>query len=177
MLQETKLGQEELDKFSKILGAHNMDGEPTKGASGGLGVVWNLGIVSYDKLRRIFFWMCTRIKSTRCNLNFLLINIYGPNSIQDKRKVWIEISSLMDDFKNQNIIIGGDFNAVLRVNEKWGGITIESQTTKELQELMNKNKLMEIKSETRNYTQNNRCAGFIRITEMLDRFFLQRELD
>lgn len=127
-----------------------MDEEQENGVSRGLGVI------SYDKLRSSKFWMCSRIKSTISKLIFVVINIYGKNSIQVKRKVYIDISNFMEDFPNQNFIIGGNFNAVMSMSEKWGGITRESHTTMEFKEWVNKNEMMEIKFENDNYTWINR---------------------
>ena len=40
----------------------------------------------------------------------------------EKKLVWEEINVFMNDHKDSLILVGGDFNTILNLNEKVGGI-------------------------------------------------------
>lgn len=49
---------------------------------------------------------------------FDLINVYGPNNIEDLREVWNVLSDVFQIKKEKFFILGGDFNAILILTEK-----------------------------------------------------------
>lgn len=68
------------------------------------------------------------MRSIKNSLCFFLINIYGPISPIGKREVWAEVETFMTQNVDKNFILGGDFNGVLDLVEKNGGIQVESAT-------------------------------------------------
>ena len=62
--------------------------------------------------------MGARITSTKSNLQTIIVNVYGPSLPADKLIVWKEISDFIHSMPLVNIIIGGDFNAILSMEEK-----------------------------------------------------------
>ena len=55
-------------------------------------------------------------------LSFILINVYSPTSTQDKQKLWLDLTQIIQIHSDQYIILGGDFNAILKMTKKNGGI-------------------------------------------------------
>ncbi|GLJ32356.1 hypothetical protein SUGI_0651160 [Cryptomeria japonica] len=55
-------------------------------------------------------------------LELELWNIYGPTNSQEKAKLWEEIESFVSLNRNKKLIIGGDFNVILDLADKHGGI-------------------------------------------------------
>lgn len=56
------------------------------------------------------------------DVSFILINIYGPTSTNDKLKFWDKLSQLIQMQSSHQVILGGDFNAILNQEEKFGRI-------------------------------------------------------
>lgn len=67
--------------------------------------------------------MSISFRIIRRNLQFILINVYGPIQNIDKNVVWEEIEQYLGIVSNQICVIGGDFNAILDLKVKWGGIS------------------------------------------------------
>jgi exonuclease III len=121
LLQETKLNKEEGNKLSNKLKRWNLHMQESRGASGGLGLIWNPRKVLLKVISSSHYWISSYIKGITSNFQFILINVYGPTPNMDKKALWIEISSFMKDYNKELLIIGGDFNTILNLDEKSGG--------------------------------------------------------
>ena len=93
---------------------------PSNGASGGLVVLWNpLLIQGHIIFQHSNFQV---LKMENFDASFTLINVYGPNSSQDKLKIWDKLSHLIQMQNSHQVILGGDFNTILNQEEKVCGI-------------------------------------------------------
>ena len=90
------------------------------GASGGLGIIGNPQEVNLSILDKNSNWMSYKVTSLKSNVKFLLINIYGPIPSADKISVWREISTFLFNHPEMSVFIGGDFNAIMEKEEKFG---------------------------------------------------------
>lgn len=54
------------------------------------------------------------------NLRCFIVNIYSPCSMEGKGKLWDNLRMSKKGFGNEVWILAGDFNAVLKVNERKG---------------------------------------------------------
>lgn len=78
ILQETKLNKEERIKLENKLGSWKINLQESRGASGGLGMIWNPRKVTLNVLKSNNLQMSSKIKSIKTNLQLILIKIYGP---------------------------------------------------------------------------------------------------
>lgn len=78
ILQETKIDSSAGDSLGKHLGKYNWLGVPAIGASGGLGIIWDLSHISLDIIETKRSWIGFDIKCISNNLRCNLINVYGP---------------------------------------------------------------------------------------------------
>ena len=92
------------------------------GASSGLGFIWNPKKVDMHYLEHSCNWMCARVKSLKSDLKLILLNVYGPKSPIGKRDVWDELSPILLSYKDSHIVIGEDFNTIVSLDEKVGGL-------------------------------------------------------
>lgn len=175
LLQETKLNKEEETKLEKKIGSWNIKLHESRGASRGLGFIWNPSKVSLDILNSNKNWLSSRVKSIKTNLQFILVNIYGPTYNTDKKLLWDEITLFINNH-NKDLILLGDFNTILNIDEKYGGIQKSSQASKDFKYWCDSNNLIDILLNNGNYTWNNRRKDFSYIAEKLDRFFLKGEI-
>lgn len=103
----------------------------SKGASGGLAILWDPRKVIVTTLQKYDNWMTVDVNSLKSNLKFMLTNIYGPISNEEKRKVWQEVQTSLLSNNIATHILGGDFNTILDTKEKYGGSQFISQFQKD----------------------------------------------
>ena len=80
----------------------------------------------------------------------------------------------MKDHNNNLILLGGDFNTILNLDEKVGGVQQITQASKEFKIWCDSHKLIDIPLTNGNFTWNNRRKDFNYIVEKLDIFFRKR---
>ena len=76
MLQETKLNKDEDPRLEKKLRSWNFHLQESRGALGGLGIIWNLRKVILNIIKSRHSWISSKIKAIKSNLQYILINIY-----------------------------------------------------------------------------------------------------
>ena len=172
LIQETKLNKVEGAKFSKTMGLWDSIFIEAMGASGGLGIMWNSRKVNITYLVNNTNWMCVNIQSLKSDTKFILINVYGPNSIIGKKNVWDELNTVIAKHKDTPIILGGDFNTILSLDEKVGGNRHLSLASIEFKNWIDKLRMLEIPASNGIFTWNNRRKDNDYIAEKLDRFFI-----
>lgn len=97
------------------------------GLFGGLGILWKAAEVSVDVIYSSSNWMAAKAYDIELNCHLLIINIYGPIKTEDKASLWDFVLSFSRPHLKEKLIIGGDFNAILDISEKIGGVKIVSQ--------------------------------------------------
>ena len=55
---------------------------------------------------------------------FVLANIYAPNDVVQQATFFKKLSKQLEEFAQDTIVIGGDFNCALTSSDKKGGISI-----------------------------------------------------
>ncbi|XP_059067480.1 uncharacterized protein LOC131858298 [Cryptomeria japonica] len=116
-------------------------------------------------------WMSRRVTSLKNDLDFVIINGYGPILNEDKKRVWEEIEHFTGTL-NQLCILGGDFNAILHHHEKQGGLGKNSHASLDFADWIHHYGMIEINMVKEAFTWNNRRLGFSNIAEKLVRFFV-----
>ncbi|XP_059066356.1 uncharacterized protein LOC131857673 [Cryptomeria japonica] len=91
---------------------------------------------------------------------------------RDKARVWLELEAFLRIHLNEVCIIGGDFNAITKVEDKRGGSIKLPLAAVDFNHWINRNSLMEIQMTENAFTWNNRRIGLCNIAEKLDRFFI-----
>ena len=76
----------------------------------------------------------------------ILVNIYAPNDLNQQSKFFRFQHRQLQDFSQENIIIGGDFNCALSDKDKKGGNTVvqKASVIKEIKELCTSYSLVDI---------------------------------
>ena len=75
----------------------------------------------------------------------------------------------------QQIVVGGDFNALLDQSEKSGGIIPPTKTLRDFNAFVDNNNLMDVFPFNGIYTWTNKRAGFANIAVRLDRFLISKD--
>lgn len=176
MFQETKLGGIALESFGRKLKLWKWAGVEAEGAFGGLLILWKPQSVLVEVMHLSRHWMACKVRSLISNLSFNLINVYGPLLCLQKKLVWLELDGILQNFQQEPSILGGDFNAILRLEDKKGGFGKVLQSQKDFCSFVERNSLFEIPISNGNFTWTNRRKGFGSIAEKLDRFFFKGNL-
>ncbi|XP_057871826.2 uncharacterized protein LOC131078174 [Cryptomeria japonica] len=134
-------------------------------------MVWNLAKSEVTPISSHENWMACEIKGIGTDLWFPIFNVYGLMKTEDKLKVWKEITIQANMGGIDRAIIAGDFNALLDVDEKEGGLKKCSKFMEDFREFIEQNKLIDIIPKNGKFTRTNRRLNFSKISEILDWFF------
>ena len=171
ILQETKLN--ELDIIThhpEIWNKSEMEAMSSCGDSGGVCTLWdptNLLLVSTLKS---FHWIATKIFVKNLKYTSTIINIYMLNNYVKKKYCWKSLQDLKHTDYGTNCILGGDFNTVLKQDEKREGAVVREIHQEDFEDLLMQLNLFDVKPSKFKYTWNNKRAGLGHIEGRLDIF-------
>lgn len=132
--------------------------------------MWNPNRVEVESLIEKGNWMARLAKSINNETRFQVINVYGLVQTNKKRESWRDIDAFFNNNDFPHTIIGGDFNVILHLSEKKGGIQRELQAHTNFSNWVSRNNLLDIKRGNVIFTWNNKRKGFNNIAEKLDSF-------
>ncbi|GLJ46152.1 hypothetical protein SUGI_0972290 [Cryptomeria japonica] len=162
--------------FSRKFTQWQMEVVESIGALGGLGIMWKKNSVAFTCHTKMQNWMVGKVRALSLNLEFIIINVYGPIPTDKKRLVWQEIEYFLNNQDEKHIIIGGDFNTILYSTDKSSGVKTIRHPQRDFANWINNNNLLEIKTEMGFHTCNNVRKGFSNVAKTLDKFFLKGDL-
>jgi exonuclease III len=93
----------------------------SKGASGGLAILWNPATVILDQGLSTPCTITTHYRAIGSDKEGMITNAYGPQNNQDKDLFLQSLAYLGSLAEGKQWIIGGDFNMILTLEEKRGG--------------------------------------------------------
>ncbi|GLJ44304.1 hypothetical protein SUGI_0927260 [Cryptomeria japonica] len=105
------IDKDELDLQKKMLS--KITGAPTNGASGGLSIIYDPCCILFSFIESHNNWMSGRVTSLKNNLDFVIINVYGPILNEDKQRVWEEIENFIDSLHEKQGGLGINAHASL----------------------------------------------------------------
>lgn len=97
--------------------------------------------------------------------------------IDKKRELQVELEGFYHQFTNNTIILRVEFNAIVDLTEKSGGVRKDLQSLIDFRQWVNKINLLEIKVVNGNFTSNKKRLGFSQITKKTRSVLLQRRLE
>ncbi|XP_059064722.1 uncharacterized protein LOC131856809 [Cryptomeria japonica] len=170
MLQETKCGATEGEKFIKY--CKNWTGyfHVGEGESRGLGIMWNPNTINLAIISEGQYWISANVQSKLSPIYFLLWNIYGPIQSPEKRKLWDILGEHIKPNMTNNYIIRGDFNSIVDLLEKKGGINKINKDMIGFRDFIQVIEAVDCIPSEGWFTWTNRRLGFTNIAERLDRF-------
>lgn len=118
-IQETWISDYRRINTAGCWDSHEFDsaGVNSTGRSGGLICIWNKSLFTKTEIisSRSFLIVIGNWRGIDGYMNF--VNVYGPQSVPDKREVWEELLSIIRS-KPGKWVIFGDFNVVRRQEER-----------------------------------------------------------
>ena len=99
-----------------------------------------------------------------------IVNVYAPNTRNDRHSLWEELSIFL--FQNKNAFCIGDFNSPLYPSEKIGGMIDCNDNMKDLADFINNNSLLDMEMDGVKFTWSNNRKGVDLIQVKLDRILV-----
>eukprot|EP00253_Pinus_taeda_P004106 PITA_04106 len=174
LIQETKLEETSLLHASKTFWRKGIGSVASaRGASGGIATFWDSSI--YDLIHKdsSSHWLLTKLLHKDSGHQVSMFNIYAPVLPSEKKFCWDSILSYLSLNNPENIIIAGDMNVTLAVNEKKGGSPVRDPAREWVEDLMLGWELEDIKPTSGKFTWSNKRVGPNHIVVRLDRFLVQ----
>jgi exonuclease III len=174
LIQETKMEEKDFLNTTKALWKNNQGiAENARGASGGIGTLWNTMKFDLIRIETCTHWIYTSLLHKETGRLVSLFNLYVPVLLDEKRICWDTLKDflLLNDL--ENIIIGGDLNVTLAAVEKKGGSIVQDPTREWVEDIMSEWELEDVKPTKGKYTWSNKRVGSGHIAARLDRFLVQ----
>ena len=92
----------------------------SRGASGGIGTLWDDRKYEAMTIKNSSHWILTVMRQKDNDSLVSIFNIYAPNSYNEKFKCWTLLCEEQSNLQGK-VIVAGDLNLTLSQNEKWGG--------------------------------------------------------
>jgi exonuclease III len=170
LIQETKMEDIEFLQISKkVWKGSSGQAVSARGASGGLGSLWNPLKYRLVTEWHNTHWLFFKLQPLDSREAFSLFTVYVPTNIGEKKECWDSIRHLLELEKLKNIIVAGDLNLTLRMEEKRGGTIIRDPASEWVEDLMHDWDLLDIPPENGKYTWSNKRLGPGHIAARLDR--------
>ena len=174
LIQETKMEEADLLQTSKrIWSKSKAKAVSARGASGGLGTLWNDSKFSLISEISNTHWLLLKMQHLDTKEYFCLFNVYVPVNAGEKKACWDSIRNQADLGNLDNIIIAGDLNLTLHSSEKRGGCIVRDPAREWAEDLLQDWDLLDIKPSSGKFTWSNKRVGPGHIAARLDRFFVQ----
>ncbi|GJT89436.1 RNA-directed DNA polymerase, eukaryota [Tanacetum coccineum] len=119
--QETKVEKIDLFSLRNLWGNFSYDiaFSPSVGYSGGLLCVWDPNLFSKDSVTISDSFMAIRGTWTSTSTKLLIVSVYAPQDLSERKTLWEYISHLIDQWDGESVILG-DFNEVRSEEERFG---------------------------------------------------------
>lgn len=141
----------------------------SQGASGGLATFWDKIHCTSMVLNANTNHLAIKFHAIEKNGEWILSNIYAPNMVSGRRKLWTDLKIFRNQHSTTNWLIMGDFNSPLNPGEKYGGISSFSTGMEEFADFIVELNLLDVDIHGNKYTWNNRRLGKYLIQVILDR--------
>ncbi|GJS00381.1 RNA-directed DNA polymerase, eukaryota [Tanacetum coccineum] len=162
---------ESIDLFSikAIWGNLNFDYvmSPSVGFSGGIVCVWDPSLFSKHHVSKSDYFVAIMGTWTPSSTKLLLISVYAPQELSEKRALWNYLRSLIDRWDGDTVVMG-DFNEVRYDHERFGS-SFNTQGAKAFNHFISQAGLVDIPLEGYSFTWAHKSASKM---SKLDRFLI-----
>ncbi|CAA7049547.1 unnamed protein product [Microthlaspi erraticum] len=115
---ETHAGAEKAGQICRGLGFENSSRVKAEGHSGGLWLLWRQGIGEVEVLGSESQFIHVKVTKESEVVHF--VAVYAAPSVSRRAGLWGQLRDLIQGV-SEPIIVGGDFNTIVRIDERTGG--------------------------------------------------------
>eukprot|EP00253_Pinus_taeda_P032784 PITA_32784 len=174
LIQETKLEDLILLQSSKVFWEKGHGrAVSARGASGGIATFWNNVIYDLIQEKSSPHWLFTQLLHKDSGQHVSLFNIYAPVMPSEKKICWNSLQYFLSEKNPENMIIAGDLNVTLALDEKKGGSNVRDLAREWVEDIMIGWDLEDIKPSSGKFPWSNKRLAPNHIDAHLDRFLVQ----
>ncbi|GKC07018.1 RNA-directed DNA polymerase, eukaryota, partial [Tanacetum coccineum] len=141
------------------------------GNSGGILCVWDTNMFHKENVTVSDYFIATIGKWLPSDRKLLVISVYAPQELSEKKLLWNYLNHLIDGWKG-DVIVMGDFNEVRSANERFGSI-FNARGATIFNSFIASGGLVEVPSGGYSFTWSHKSA--VKMSK-LDRFFASEGL-
>ncbi|XP_070014337.1 uncharacterized protein [Nicotiana sylvestris] len=160
--------------FKNDFNFSHMEQVESQGISGGIVLLWNADLVLVDELTMTTQEVHCMVQVLPNPTKRLLFSIYANNSVHSRSLLWHNLKCVYDSYKGP-WLVGGDFNEVIRQNEKFGGNPINNSRVDAFAKCLNYCNLLHLGFKGSRYTWTNKRRNGNIIIERLDRILAKSD--
>lgn len=142
----------------------------SKRNSGQHSILWNKYRLDYYLNYKNNSWMVILTKHLDSSLQFILINIQGPQNSTQKIDYWNQLFAWFLQHDDLPYILHKDLNAIKNLSEKQGGIHRLKRCKEDFNNFIHSNKLFEPFYTKGNFTWSNEQSKDFKVLKKLDKF-------
>jgi hypothetical protein len=146
-IQETKCNMDRMEIISKkYWNKYKFLTIESQNTAGGILTLWNpqsVNLLSVEATRHTLSVKMQVIGNTE---EVLCTNVYGPQVLEDKRRMLLDLENLKERNSNIHWILAGDFNIITTLAEKKGGNQRLDRDAEEFTTFIEKMKLVDIRT-------------------------------
>lgn len=117
-------------------------------------------------------WLLTQLLHKESGQQVSIFNVYAPVLPNEKKICWNSLDSFLLEQNPENIIIAGDLNVTLALDEKKGGSIVRDPAREWVEDIMLGWDLEDIKPSSGKFTWSNKRIAPNHIAARLDRFLV-----
>ncbi|GJR09739.1 RNA-directed DNA polymerase, eukaryota [Tanacetum coccineum] len=144
---------------------------PSVGNSGGILCVWDSNMFHKENSSVSDYFVAIMGKWRPNNKNLLIISVYAPQDLAEKKMLWQYLNILIDRW-NGDVIVMGDFNEVRHKDERYGSI-FNARGADAFNSFISAGGLVEVPSGGYSFTWSHNSASKM---SKLDRFLVSDNL-
>jgi exonuclease III len=172
-IQETKCTTENLLQISrKIWNEYYFLNIDSQNSIGGILTLWNLQKFNLISIETTSFYLSVKLQVIETPDKVIFTNVYGPQLLDDKKRMIAALENLRDRHMNSHWILAGDFNIIVTLAEKKGGLRRLDKDVEVLSDFIEKLSLVDIRTCSGNFTWNNKRTSHRQVVSRLDRFLI-----
>ena len=147
-----------------------------KGATGGMGILWNPWDVNFSSFVATPFSHSAEFHILGTRIKGFMTNVYGPPREEHKLSFLDSLSVINEIADDKPWILGGDFNLIRNLEEKKGGIWNLNPASAQFNELIDDLNSIDVRTSNGIFTWNNKQVGDRGITCRLDHFLISESI-
>eukprot|EP00253_Pinus_taeda_P023556 PITA_23556 len=177
IVQETKTSMQKMEEImSRWNTQYEIMGQDAAGSAGGLAILWNpeeIQFGNWTSFPRILSVMFRLIGSSEW---VALSGVYGPHSPNERKGFLQNMKSIRRLYPEMPWIIDGDFNIIMTLVEKRGGLRRTNQDMEAFRNMISEQRMVDIQIINGIHTWNNHRGGSNQIASRLDRFLVSEQI-
>jgi exonuclease III len=172
-IQETKCTTKKLLQISrKSWNTYNFLDIDSQNSVGGILTLWNPKKVDLISAEATSYYLSVDLQVIGTPDKVMFTNVYGPQLLDDKKRMMTALENLRDRNMNSHWILAGDFNIIVTLAEKKGGVRRLDRDVEVFSAFIEKTNLVDIRTSNGIFTWNNKRSLHNQVASRLDRFLI-----